>query len=351
MSHTPPPGRRSLRLGLVLAVLVGGAAPADAQLGRLVDRARAAVTGPDASPRRADGAPAPAIDYASLLQTRFVSGQGTFDLGEVALVFPPSAEGREAEFLVRTSSGEVVSRQRLGWNVDPGNPALVELNSIAGVAGDGESPVQAGRYTLDVEVLGDLVGSVPFVVEELSTGDAFNPVTALQLEGPWRTHAFFEHETDRPDYILQFHVWVRPDEVLGDPGTDYESVEVSVRREGREVAWGHATVYSTHYAEWSFQSFQLLTPESRDSNGRFADKASRVTNWTIQDVTPGPYEVVLSTESGPFRTFAIEGAAGAFVPHPRSAIDYEPRARFLTQRRMGGYRNRKVTSAYWIAPE
>ena len=289
---------------------------------------------------QATGAPTPAVDYSSLLQTRFFPDRGMFDLGDVDLVFPPPTDGREAEFLVRTASGEIVSRQRLGWYTDPGDPAFTTLNSVAGVAGDGENPVQAGRYSLDVEVLGDLVGSVPFTVEQLSSGDAFNPVTTLRLEGPWRTHAYFSHETDRPDYILELNAWIRPDEVVENVRNDYESVEVSVRRDGREVAWGFSTVYTTRYTEWSFQSFHLYTPESRDA---FADRASRSTNWTVEDVTPGPYEVVLSTEAGPFRSFAIEGMTGGFVAHPRSAIDYEPRASFLTQRT-------PKLSLYWMAP-
>ncbi|WP_412063568.1 hypothetical protein [Rubrivirga sp. IMCC45206] len=359
MSYRSFGGSRLLSLAFLATLAVGSAPTADAQLGRLLNRAtetvsnagdRATEAAADRPPARADGAPAPAIDYASLLATRFFPAQGTFDLGDVFLVFPPSPEGDRALFLVRDAAGEVVSRQALAWTPSSTGDAFVLLQSRG--IGDRERPVQAGRHTLDVEVTGDLVGSVPFTVTESSNGDPFNPVTTLTLDGPWRTHAYFSHETDRPDYILEFKTWIRPDEMLPADGVDYEPVEVSIRRDGREIAWGFDTVYATNYAEWHAVSFQLFTPDSRDQrSGRFADRGPRVTNWTIQDVTPGPYEVVISTEDGTaLRTFTIEGGRGAFVPHARSAIDYEPRAHFLTTRRMGGNRNRTLRTLHWIAP-
>lgn len=40
-------------------------------------------------------------------------------------------------------------------------------------------------------------------------------------------------------------------------------------------------------------------------------------------VEPDEYEAVLQAEAGPLRTMTIEGACGAFVPHPRSMIDHD----------------------------
>jgi hypothetical protein len=137
-------------------------------------------------------------------------------------------------------------------------------------------------------------------------------------------------------------IWVAPGEVESNTPT-----EVSVRKNGEEVAWGSAYADLTY--GWGRAEYRLVTPASRpDATGR----QSNAVNFTIQDVTPGPYELVLTDADGrEFRRFTAEGGAGTFTPHPRSVVSYEPRASFLTPRRIGGSNLRTAFSTYWVLNE
>lgn len=340
---------------MLLATLFAADLPgANAQVGRLINRARTAVGGAGAAvaqavdrpPRPAEGAPAPALDLVSLLDTQFYPAHGSFGVGDFFLIFPPQGlverDRIQGQFLIRDASGGAVVRTTIGQASATGSAAIVTLQTTAGVVGDVNNAVEpGGSYTMDVELYGDVVGSMPFTVTRSSNGDPYDPVTTIALDGPWRTHAYFEHEVERPESQMHFHAWVAPDDMPSN-----QVAEVSVRRGGQEVAWGHAYAQLAH--GWGHTEFDLYTPESRDD--RFGRHKANRTLWTIQDVTPGPYEIVLSSEAGPFRTFAIHGAAGAFVPHPRSAIEYEPRKHFLGTRRLSGQNLDRQHHLYWIAP-
>ncbi|WP_412063569.1 hypothetical protein [Rubrivirga sp. IMCC45206] len=357
---------RVLSLTLLATLLLGDAPTADAQIGRLLDRAKEAVSGraeqarraADRPPARADGAPAPAIDFAALLDTRFDRDRGTFHLDQIPLLFPlpglAEQESIDAGWRIRNASGEVTGRQTLSSASETLAAAIVNLMTRAGVPGDDQAPLEpGGSYTLDVELYGEVVGSLPFTVSMVESGDPYRPSTAWVLDGPWRTHAYFEHSVEDPEAYLNFNAWVGPDD-----GPTGETVEVTVRRGGEEVAWGRGGHISTDHG-WLRRRFELIPTEFRDlPDGRRADERFR-RPWTIQDVTAGTYEIVLATESGPFRTFTIEATDGAFVPHPRSDLNHEPRTRYLTTRvmlsksleRQSSFRKDYPQMLYWIGPD
>lgn len=353
---------RRLSLALIVTFLIVSAPSADAQLRGLINRARAAVSGGaeqaqeaasravDRPPARADGAPATAIDYASLLDMRFYPQRGTFGLGDAFLLFPaPGLLERDeiqSRYYIREASGREVVRHTVRTVEPTGSAAIARLSPRSGAVDDFSNALEDGKsYTMDIEVYGDLVGSMPFSVTQTSNGDPYDPVTTMVLEGPWRTHAYFSHETDHPDRMMHLHAWVGVGEMESNKQT-----EVSIRRDGQEVAFG--TGFSNMTYGWGHVEYDLYTADSRDRRGRYARyQAGDSRLWTIGDVTPGTYEIVFSSEEGgPFRTMTIEGGDGAFVPHPRSALDYEPRARFLTSRRMSGQNLDRNNALYWIAP-
>ena len=296
----------------------------------------------------ASAQPATAADVGALLDTRFDGARGEFWFDHNMILFPPPGLTQEYEieggYVVRDASGAVVSRHTIR-EATPDTRSRVSPDVMAwlvtrsGVPGDGQGEYRPGTsYTLDLDLYGETIGSVPFTVRQTSNGDPYNPVSELVLVGPWQTHAYFLHKTDRPDQPMEFHAWIGSDETS-------ERTEVSIRRGGREVAFGPGASANRQGDPRirSHQEFRLYTAAGREDDGAFRGVRRNADAWTIEDVTPGPYEVVLSTEAGPFRTMTIVGADGAFVPHPRSAIDYEPRRHFLTPRR-------PVDTLYWIAP-
>ncbi|WP_412068003.1 hypothetical protein [Rubrivirga sp. IMCC43871] len=294
----------------------------------------------------------PAIDYARLLNTRFFPETGQFLFGQSnwspegddVLIFPPDdIDGVSGYYLVNDAEGVFIGGHRLGTVTLTESSVFATMGTFASSRWDGALE-DGGTYQLSVVVNDLVVGLVPFTVAVAESGDPFEPGTTHTLEGPWRTHAYFQHKTDRPDYHMHLNAWVGPGELPEDG-----PIEVSIQRGGDEVAFGHGRA-NTSYG-WGPVEMRLLKAESRDPERRFGRSAVNPFNWTIEDVTPGPYQVVFSGETGPFRTMTIDGAAGAFVPHARSALDYQPRGLYLTPRRMRGDHFDDAYSVYWIAPE
>ena len=124
------------RLALLAVVLVASAAPADAQLGGLVDRARRAVTGPGSAPAaRPSEGPAPALDFGTLLDTQFWPAQGSFHFGSPAdyfLLFPPSDYDQyetDGRYVVRDGAGRVVGTSEMRGAGPTGTPNIVEVGT------------------------------------------------------------------------------------------------------------------------------------------------------------------------------------------------------------------------------
>lgn len=223
-----------------------------------------------------------------------------------------------------------------------GSAAFLTIGLRSGPEWNG--PLQnGGRYTLDVVLDRQVIGSVPFTVTVTDGDDPFDPQTIYALDGPWRTHSYFEHETDQPEGHLWYNAWIAPGETR-----DNTKTEVSLRRDGEEVAWG--TTFVGFQYGWKRAEYVLYTPDSRpDEHGR---EQWNKTLFTIQDVTPGPYEMVfLDADGREFRRVALEGAAGAFPVHPRSAIDYEPRSQFLSSRALRATSLDTSLTRYWVVTE
>ncbi|WP_412068004.1 hypothetical protein [Rubrivirga sp. IMCC43871] len=337
-------------LFLLTAVLVASAPIPDAQVGRLLNRAREAVSdvrdgAEGTAPNPSRTGPAPALDFGSLLDTYILAERSEIRLGDPKdyfLLFPnagldPSDVGGRYQLLDAT--GDVIWSANLRYARETGTPAIVRLKGTGATA-----PIPAsGAYTLEVVYGGGIVGALPFTATRQDSGDPFAPGTATRVEGPWRTHAYFEHEIEEPDGSLTFNAWLHRDEPQGQRTT-----EVSIRRDGREVAWGAGSADGSSDG-WARAEYWLYTPEARADE--FGQHTATAPNWTVQDVTPGPYEIVLSTPDGVFRTMTVEGGDGAFVPHPRSAVDVEPRSHYLTPRRIAGQLLRRAHRLDWVGPE
>ena len=288
--------------------------------------------------------PAPAIDYGRLLDARFLVNQGTFMFGTPKrdfMLFPPPIQDSysvNGAYIVRDSDGRVVQEQRIGVVNPTGSDAVVTLQTSGPPP---QTSLAAGDYTLSVEFEGHTLTSIPFRASVEDGGDPFDPKTIWTLDGPWRTHAYFSHETERPDYLMYFNAWVGSDDMPSNKPS-----EVSIRRNGEEVAFGHGFVDLTY--GWGRVEYRLFKPEGR--HDQFGRHATNAPSWTIQDVTAGTYEIELSSEDGAFRTFTIEAADGEFVHHANSDIQAD-RSVFLTPRRFEGQNLNRAHSLFWVVNE
>ncbi|MEL6614486.1 MAG: hypothetical protein AAFQ43_02040 [Bacteroidota bacterium] len=340
-----------LRFLALAALLVASTPEADAQLGGVLNRARAAVTGGGSgadvdapSPATVDGTPTPVLDYARFLNMRYWPERGMFYLGggDDHLIFPPADLDGYADdngrYVIRTAEGREVASQNLGTILDTRSAAFKTLGTSG--APRGVESLEDGDYVLDLEFQGRVASRIPFSISAEASGDPFDPKTIHRRSGPWSELAYFEHETDRTDYHLTFNAWVHASEI----GDDNGRVRFVLKRDGSPIASSRANVdpFVQTNGDWGFASTHLVTYASRE--------ATNSTFFTIADVTPGAYTMeVQNRDTGEvIRAFDVEGASGALVPHDRSAMDYEPRHAYLTPRTIHGSSLNRMHTTYWV---
>ncbi|MEM1055210.1 MAG: hypothetical protein AAGI52_06770 [Bacteroidota bacterium] len=339
------------RFVLLAAVLAASVPTTDAQLGRLVDRARSAVTGSGGStdadapsPATVDGRPAPVLDYTRFLNMDYWPERGMvyFSGDRNHLIFPPPDLDGYADdhgrYVIRTAEGREVASQQIGTILDTQSAAFKTIGTRSGPSG--VETLEAGEYVMDLEFQGRVASRLPFSVSIHQGDDPFNPKTIYRRSGPWSQLAYFEHETERTDYHLTFNAWVHATELAADDGR----VRFVLLRDGSPVASTRSNVdpFVQTRGDWGLASGYLVTHETRD--------ATNSTFFTIADVTPGAYTMqVQNRDTGAvLREFAVTGESGTLASHERSAMDYEPRHHYLTSRRMGGNSLNRMYSVYWV---
>ena len=293
--------------------------------------------------------PAPAMDYARLLQTQFYPSQGRFSFiasPRDVMVFPPADGGASAEmaYLVRDDQGTVLARQIIS-RVERSrqSPTFAQVTTQGALQEMGGLQ-DGGRYTIDVVMDETVVSRIPFTASFATSDDPFNPWTRWTLDGPWRTHAFFEHQAESVNRGFSFTAWVAADEAP--PGAE---TEVSIRLDGEEVAWGHTAFSPGRSSGWGPMEYDLMKPVSRGA--KFASYGRVRERFMYEDMTgvQGTYEIMLSSEAGPFRTFSVEVGPEGIVPHPRSDLRAD-RTTFLTPRRVREA-GTPISHVYWIVNE
>lgn len=349
-----------IRALLLLAALAVSTQTASAQIGGLLNRARAAVTGHSpseapaaaeaaeasaaAAPATVDGRPAPAMDFTRFLDLKYWPLRGMYYLGAGTdhLLFPP--EGIDAyatdhgAYVIRDASGEAVAGQKLGSLTTTASAAFVRMGTYAGPMG--VETLAPGEYTLDLVFRGHLAGRIPFGITAHESGDPFDPKTVYRRSGPWSRLAYFEHETEKPDYHLTFNAWVSAEDL----GADTGRVRFTLYRDGQPVATSRKNLdpHVSTEGDWGTASTFLVTPDTRE--------ATNSTFFTVQDVTPGSYVMrVTHLDTGEtIREYPFEATASGPAPHARSAMDHEPRHEYLTPRRIGGSALNRMYSVFWV---
>ncbi len=285
--------------------------------------------GPPAAAQR------PAVDMASLLNIPFYRGDGGFDARDILLLFPPA--GADVRLALTNPAGEIL--HDVPFEVRPADaaPVFAYLN-VDSRYGDRRAfaPGEPGDYVLSVTVDGEAVGSVPFALSVERSADPFAPGATWTAVGPWQRLAYLAQPTERPDESIGFDYWVSSAEVGGRTA----SLSLSLRRGGEEVARSRSNVRLSTAGLTFFQDHELAKP------------GDGVTLWpfTAADLaaTDGRYDLVVLSSGTPIRTYVVTVEGGRIRPHPRSALDYEPRAGFLSPRLMKTGNNTHTVDAWWL---
>ncbi len=277
----------------------------------------------------------PAVDMASLLNIPFYPDAGGFDARDILLLFPPA--GADVRLALTDPAGRIL--HEVPFEVRPADaaPVFAYLN-VNSQYGDRRAfaPGEPGAYVLSVTVDGEAVGSVPFTLSVVQGTDPFAPSARWSAEGPWQRLAYLAQPTARPDESIGFDYWLASSEV-GDMRT---AITLSLRRGAEEVARSRSPVILSTIGLTFFQDHELAKP------------GDGVTLWpfTATDLaaTDGRYELLILAGGAPIRTYVVTVEGGRIRPHPRSALDYEPRAGFLSPRLMKTGNNTHTVDAWWL---
>ena len=277
----------------------------------------------------------PAVDMASLLNIPFYPDAGGFDARNILLLFPPA--GADVRLALTDPAGHIL--HEVPFEVRPADvaPVFAYLN-VNSRYGDRQSfaPGEPGDYILSVTVDGEAVGSVPFTLAVERSADPFAPGATWTAEGPWQRLAYLAQPTERPEESIGFDYWVSSREV----GNRTASLSLSLRRGGEEVARSRSNVHLSTAGLTFFQDHELAKP------------GDGVTLWpfTATDLaaTDGRYELVVLSSGTPIRTYVVTVEGGRIRPHPQSALDYEPRAGFLSPRLLRTGNSTHTVDAWWV---
>ncbi|MCB9917154.1 MAG: hypothetical protein H6832_01965 [Planctomycetes bacterium] len=238
------------------------------------------------------------VDFAFMPESALYRGQGDH-------AYPVSIVVRKVG-----GSGEI-GRYKLG--VQPTHTVFSRGNTFG-------SPMEChlkepGDYILSIELDKTTIVSVPFTAKHEASGDAFNPVTRVFLDGAWPHYACLAmHRLGDLDHTPVLRTWIRggmfnkkKDETLG--------IEVY---DGADLIFVSAPVHKSN----------LLS----DSNWRASDAPLQFRTGDgggpikLRDLVKkdGDYLVVRKREGEMTGAWKLVIRNGKPVAHPRSKLDYDP---------------------------
>jgi len=365
------------RLAIALLLCALAAPPADAQLGRLIDRAREAVERPPEPPPppgrpvAPPTAPAGPADVASepprdcppgqplpgADMTRLLEGVWQYPLvGQIAVqdvqfvLFPCASGDVQGRIVLRDGSGAL----REEWPITDSHPMpkmqVLEYLEVTGRAQ--MDPLEPGEYALVMEIGGHVAGRVPLSVREWESGDPFNPDPVFAFDGPWRTLAYFSVRADEmggvSDEPAEFTFWIDP----YDAGGGDAQIRVELVRHGEVV--GCEAKGAGDGPQAYPGRFVIRTTRFR-KRADCEDDTPNLPWWRADGWAPGTVvRVVAEADGRVLQTYPVlVGEDGRLAAHPRSALDYEPRADFLTPRTMTGSGGSIsfVDHVFWVEAE
>lgn len=345
----------------VLALLVAlFASPADAQFGRVLDRARETVEdavrdrAPEPPPQEAAAprpvtaqttaapnrplrtGPAPAADAYDLLfhaaptaETGVAGGTGPF-----AVLFP--TDGTYELAVVDAAGATVASTSATAAPIDR-LPTFAVLRYLLL-----DYEPTPGDYELVLRLDGAPLTAIPYTLSRIEGDDPFNPTTTWEVDGPWASYGVLRAPTDDADGDVELTYWVRPNEVSG----DRVEVRPVLFRDGQRVsAYEDGSMVFASHQGWTAHR----TAIDVDNGGRRGPLRRDA-------LVDGDYRIEVGEEGRPpIRVFHFSVSGGQFVPHERSALEYEPRAGFLTPRSVADEaygRNRfSMVDQVWMVSE
>ncbi len=276
----------------------------------------------------------PSVDYASLLTGVKAHDNGTILIDQIGTLFAPQdalytgAANEPLRFYV-TLNRDGQELQRLPHILQPVDGVFARLQAM------GPPPIfkvpGPGQYQIDVVFDDSVIASLPFAAEFVGGSDPFAPDKQMLVTGPWSHLAMLTADPPAdPGARLGVVLWLQT------PGGKREDFNVRVLYRGQTIYETRNNVVATSNPGRS--EFELQFPKA--AGGDWV----RVADFVKQD---GLYQLVVNREDQEIARYSYEVAGGKIKPNPRSALDYQPHAAFLTPRSTDPTKHGRSSDNYW----
>ena len=280
----------------------------------------------------------PTIEYQSLMNMHYYENNGGFLIEDLQLVFPP-ANISSAKLVVADQSGQVVDSVPLRFEKmefaafgrfrpASGNPGNVRVG-------------KSGSFIVSVVLDGQTITALPFSLREQTSSDPFNPGKKFVRDGPFGELAYFSVVPDDPTGEVQFNWWMSLREIPGSPKDAKVTIHLMVN--GQELAASRGPVIPS-LTDWEFFQHRQLSVPTLPRN-----------HWlTLADLTKqnGEIALVVKANGQPIKTYKTQVKGGQIQRLPRSALDVEPHATFISPRFIDTSRTSPVRNGmfdmYWV---
>ncbi|MCA8956999.1 MAG: hypothetical protein KDC87_13055 [Planctomycetes bacterium] len=197
---------------------------------------------------------------------------------------------------------------------------------------------EAGDYVLSIELDGKCMAEIPFTATRQASGDAFNPVTRVFLDGPWPHYAcLFMPRLSDTEATPVVRTWTRGG-LFNKNKSELVSIEVY---QGGDLVFVSAPVHKSNLLSdtmWH-RSDSPLHFRTGDGGGPI-----KLRDLLKKD---GEYLVVRKRDGSPTGAWKLVIRDGKPIPHPRSNLAFEPAKDRLLSRSPGGQK-RGNSDLVWL---
>lgn len=193
---------------------------------------------------------------------------------------------------------------------------------------------------MSVMVDGQAITSMPFTLREENSSDPFNPVKRFVRDGSWRDLGYLSVVPDDPNGEVRFSWWMSTSEL---PGGKEGQVTLHLLVNGKEFAASRGPVVASTN-DWYFFAHKQLSVPTLPRN-----------HWlTLSDLTKqnGEVALVLKANGQAFKTYKTTVSGGQIQRLPRSALNFEPHAQWVSPRFIdvssGSNSSYKMFEMFWV---
>lgn len=282
----------------------------------------------------------PVFTFDSMMNSYFDDSTGQVSFGDYMVAFAPPAPFQGAAVVADAKSIVLAS-----FKFFPDYQFNEQVFGRVRIQGPADHALtEPAVYSLVFLIDGKPVSRLPFLLKQTGAGDdPFNPAKTYAFDGYWRTFAYLTYGTYDEEKTVELHCWIGGLDLP--EGKTKDAYFVELKRNGEVVAYSKRTLGHIAQGHFEYQKLSLFHPHT-DRQTPNAE-LFMAKDWEVD----GDYEVLFTrtSDGAMIRSYNFTSSGGKIQPHPRSALDYEPRVDFIAPRvQKRGSNMVEMIEAVWI---